>query len=305
MTQDLPTRLDDLSVDELNQLASVIVGLKEAGYLMREQGFDARFSLVPGLPVLMRLEYRMPHPGPMPALLPESVAQASDDDLQVHLFGSMPAEGPTAAEIDAAVTAACGKVLPTLVQALDEPEPAPAPAGLPARWTDDEDARLVTEVANRMVIDRMTKGAAIAEVAAMLGRPKDGSEYRLNTKLKQDLSAALGALRAAEPPTAPIAPTLSPIAATLSPIEEHLLAMPTKGGWTLEMDMDLLQLAENGWAIPEIATELGKDGKAVAERFDLLTGYDRETKTRKWKRADLLAAAKEWAGKTKPATAAE
>ena len=344
MTQDLPTRLDDLSVDELNQLATVIVGLKEAGYLMREQGFDARFSLVPGLPVLMRLEYRMPHPGPMPALLPESVAQASDDDLQVHLFGSMPAEGPTAAEIDAAVTAACDKVLTSLVARdpvhVPDPSPVPTPAkaesasvapAKPAPWTELEESQLIGLVAHGIVTG-LTKGNAIREAAEALGRPYDGTAFRLNTKLKDRLAAHVEELRAHRPYPAPAQPhhhqpeaaapeadaAPSPVAnpepiaqaaaltaATLSPIEQHLLDMPSKGGWTLEMDMDLLQLSDNGWTIPEIATELGKDGKAVAERFDLLTGYDRETKTRKWKRADLLAAAREWAGKTKPATAAE
>lgn len=365
-------RLDHLSLSDLNNLVSAVVGLKEAGYLMREQGFEPSFSLVPGFALQMRLDYRMPLTGPIgagvqmadPDPLPVSIPPVqSDDDAQVTLLRKAADKPvlrkaspfPTPAQIEAAVNAACDKVLPnlpahaaepahsvakaeiTVIEPAAEPAPPPEPVAEPARaepssarpapWTDEEDAKLVYEVAKRMALDQMGKSAAAAEVAAMLGRPIAGTECRLHTKLKSALKAAIDGLTGVGPTTvADPAPIADPVlrgapadpvpmpepapqppltAATLSPIEQHLLDMPTKGGWTLETDLDLLELSQNGWTIPEIATEMGRDGRAVTERFDLLTGWDRETKTRKWNRSALLIAAREWAAKRAPASAAE
>jgi hypothetical protein len=178
------------------------------------------------------------------------------------------------------------------------------------------------------VVDRLergqTKGAAIQDAANDLGRPFEGTRFRLNTALKGRLAEALASKPVsdsaavdpvaqpapaqpspAQPANAEWRPDAALSASTLSPIEQHLLAMPAKGGWTLEIDLHLLELSEMGWTLPEIATETGRDGRAVSERFDLLTGYDRDTKARKWKRADLLAAARDWCAKTYPTPAAE
>lgn len=383
--------LDDMTLTELNTLASAIVGLKEAGYLMHEQGFIPSFSMVPGQPVLMRLNLQMPtlagafvstpgiyppppsaefFPAPMTPPVPAPPPYVSPTSSAAPRKPA-PARIIGAAEIDAAVNAACDTVLPKMAQQAAEP-PTPklevrpveaphkapveaqpkaevvascAPSALsrahPNNWTVQEDADLVRIVAEEMVLRGKTKAAAIAAAAAaaFVGRPEPGSEYRLKTKLADQLAGAMAELRAApalpvDPaPKAAAAPVAEPApapqpaaepaaepapkanadwrpehalsAATLSPIEQHLLDMPTKGGWTLEADLDLLELSELGWTIPEIATEMGRDGRAVTERFDLLTGYDRETKTRKWARAALLLAAREWAAKRAPASAAE
>lgn len=350
-----PVRLDDLTVDELNEMASAIVGLKEAGYLMQEQGFDARFSLVPGLPATMHQSYRMPHPGPMADLVPARTAAPEWHEGQMPAPRADRPQGiptwspktvdpapqcPTAAQIDAAVTAACDKVLPRAAAMAAEgpakklevrpvaapPVAAPVPPkteadstapGKPTPWTEGEDAQLVDLVAHGIVIEGKTKGASICAAAATLNRPVDGTGWRCNTKLKDRLASRIVDLRGPQPSamaaaevsapadTAEVRPDALLLTAELSPIEKYLLDMPTKGGWTMEADLELLELSEIAWSIPEIATQMGKDGKAIADRFDLLTGFDRETKARKWKRADLLVAARAWTAKASPATAAE
>lgn len=373
MTQEAPIRLDDLSVQQLNEMASAIVGLKEAGYLMQEQGFDVRFSLVPGFPVSMKLSYRMPLPSPMQALFPpppiDSDTATGQPVAPEWRATPMPKpakpKGPTAAEVDAAVTEACDKVLPKAAAMAAEgpaeklavrPEPAPEPTpeppkaesasiarpassapaatGQPAPWTEDETARALDIIRSHVRAGHSAFSAAPL-IAEALGRPISSIQQRIKTnwraavdQIKASLvdPASIATPEPRDPPPAAVAedqpqpiaspestptgsahwrPEAAPAAVGLSPIEQHLMDMPTKGGWTMEADLDLLELAETGWSIPEIATEMGKDGKAVAERFDLLTGYDRETKARKWKRADLLAAAREWTAKTKPAAAAE
>lgn len=93
-----------------------------------------------------------------------------------------------------------------------------------------------------------------------------------------------------------LSPAADPFAAppALSEIEAHLLALPRRHGHSLEDDLQLLQLADAGWQPAEIAAELGLDAKAVGQRWDVLSGLDRDTKQRRWTRPALLEALEGW-----------
>jgi hypothetical protein len=67
-------------------------------------------------------------------------------------------------------------------------------------------------------------------------------------------------------------------------VAAHIAALPRKNGWTLERDAILVALAIKGWKHDEIAIDLGVASGEVKARFDLLTGYDREAKTRAYPR---------------------
>lgn len=55
------------------------------------------------------------------------------------------------------------------------------------------------------------------------------------------------------------------------PVIQHLTTLPDKGGWSLADSLTLIEGALDGWSMEQIAVDLGRDGKAVRERFDALT----------------------------------
>jgi hypothetical protein len=81
-----------------------------------------------------------------------------------------------------------------------------------------------------------------------------------------------------------------------TPIVAHIMALTTKGGWTLERDLKLMHLSIESWQPNEIALELKIQASEIRPRFDLLTGLveDKATgkKVRCFKRKDVLEALK-------------
>ena len=385
---DNPLRLDDLTLDALNDMASMIVGLKEAGYLMREQGFEPRFDLRPGFPVRMMLEYRMPMAAPMesglaafkagprpsprhpvpPAPGPDFLAACDaglakielDDDGQAWIVVPEPEvkteaedltlQGAklnlepaplTAADIETAVSGAFiavtgrdPKPVPQPAQYDNEDAAAPAPvkpaaSGLGAPWTKDEDRKLVQMASERMALLGHSKAAASDFAAVHLGRPVPGTYHRLRHQLAQPLADAIAALQArqsepaapdepgantadsgggADPsPAAPIASTPAPSipAPDMAAAMQHLLNVPSKGGWTVERDRELLELLTKAWGTPEIAMEMQLSGRDVTDRYNLLTKPDPVTKVRAFSVAVLMAAMDTVFDSGAPAAAAE
>lgn len=79
------------------------------------------------------------------------------------------------------------------------------------------------------------------------------------------------------------------------PIAAHIMTLPTKGGWTLERDLELMELSIEGWQPNEIALQLKIQSSLIKPRFDLLTGLYEDAdgkKVRRFKREDVLAALK-------------
>jgi len=261
---------------------------------------------------------------------------AENDPVQAMDTEADPA-GPSVAEarpevlpemsLASAIGAAMADAAPLMPASPAPQSPPPGSASALAAltiWTDAEDARLIQITVGAMIMGA-PKAAAIRAAAEELGRPFNGAQSRLYSRLKPAFEVALREAEArknhaADPiaePAAPSSPAAgasdggavsspAPVApldpaplprADLSPIEAHLFALPAKGGWTMERDFTLLTLAEEGWKPGEIAEDMGLDARQVQDRWDRLSGLDPETKARRWTRADLIAALKGWTGK--------
>jgi FixJ family two-component response regulator len=62
------------------------------------------------------------------------------------------------------------------------------------------------------------------------------------------------------------------------------LALPTKDGWTLQRDHELMDLTLTGWMPNEIAMDLKVSTRDVQARFDLLTGLHEDVASKKQRR---------------------
>ena len=173
-----------------------------------------------------------------------------------------------------------------------QPEPAPEPApeaARPPRWSEDE-----TEVALGIIVNAVLAGrsaySCLAEIAQKTGRPQPSIQQRIKREWKAEIAArvaqvkrqaqAQSTLQAAPAQAAPAQMGLE-----LDALAKHLNAHAGKGGWTISEDAELFRLAEVGWKVPEIATEMGRDGKDVQRRFDLLA----DKKGARFPRADVAA----------------
>lgn len=200
-----------------------------------------------------------------------------------------------------------------------------------APWTDDEDHRLVALVVSGVVGLGLTKTAAINAAAREMGRPETGTVWRCKNKLATRLDSAIAEAVAAkadaealltpspeaarqdapqpqadvqgesaEPPVGD-APALVPEPGAgapthvANPILAHIMTLPTKGGWTLERDLELMELSIQGWQPNEIALQLQIQASLIRPRFDLLTGlYEdaNDKKVRRFRREDVFEALK-------------
>ncbi len=166
-----------------------------------------------------------------------------------------------------------------LTEPLTEPQPDPVPeaaeATRPARWSDEE-----TEIALGLIVQALKAGrsayTALKDIAAQTGRPQPSIQQRIKREWKAEIAARLAAAQAA--PSAQLG-------LEMDPLTQHLNAHAGKGGWTIAEDYELFRLAGIGWKVPEIATEMGRDGQKVQRRFDLLI----DRKGAKFLRADVAA----------------
>lgn len=188
--------------------------------------------------------------------------------------------------------------------------PAPAPIAGSASalaatsgqklWTEEEDARLVNLVATAIVNLGLPKKTAISEAARILGRPEQATHFRVYNKVKTQLAAAISALAmdqaqtetpdAGEPPspiedepdvepgqrdagtTVRAAASIEGQLADADPLIAHLDQLTYKDGWSLERDVEFLELKGLGWNENEIALEMKIQAKLLRPRLDLLTG---------------------------------
>ncbi len=350
--------LDRLSLQDLDDLLVSLDALKRAGDVVVELGMVPVFCAMPGQPIAMTLDEVMP---PIDQQLGIDLSSQPDETATYIVTGAAdgpltfteitdPAPGPAveAAAVDPAQDSGGGDVqIPaaaTLVETIEMPEPLAAGAeyegmaaaqpdtgaaatavARPAAWTPEEDEKLVSLVALGIVGGKV-KQQAVVTAAHELGRPFEGTRFRLHTKLADRLTAKIESLRtdavsrlidthqpdpqppvptvpAVEPASgapsspAPDAPVDMAAQADPSPIEAHLLGLPRKGGWTMERDHELLELICAGWAMPEISAEMSIPAGDLKARFDLLSGLHRNADdklVRRWSRDELLAALTPW-----------
>lgn len=188
--------------------------------------------------------------------------------------------------------------------------------GRPALWSEADDQTAIWMTAN---------GHPAEAVAARVGRPVEGTKWRLKNKLRDRIAEARaliseaagqparpdepGAITTEDPaqdaapeePDAALAAVVAPVppeaggGTNLAPagidpdLWAHAQAVPRGKIWTLQRDLELLELAELGWSPDEIGLELHVVGKEIKPRFDVLTA------ARRWKRAEVLAALRELA----------
>ncbi len=206
-------------------------------------------------------------------------------------------------------------------------------------WTPEEDDRLVALIVEMVTVQGLTKSAALPLAATELGRPVPGTEFRANRKLKDRINGAIfaAATRQAQTETPEARDRLSeavadrpafvvaqgteatlppdidarsrevainhgnhPASFTADPVTTHLMALTDKGGWTLDRDLELMELSIAGWHQNEIALQLQMQANAIRPRFDTLTGLHEDAsgkKVRRFTREDVCAALTRLAGK--------
>lgn len=244
-----------------------------------------------------------------------SIEVQADGALIIETGADIPAEVPAApAQAEGSTFVAIagqdgGQGAAAILPTVDPVDPAPAPGSAsamadrrPAAWTEDEDARAVeifVDARRRLV----PIGEAYAAVADALGRPLEGTKFRLKNKLAERVEAGLAPPKATPaaktPAPAPVQPPQPAPAAPLTPtgeLQTYLAALPRKLGreeWPLRSDLSLIEMSNQGFAKQDIAVDMGVDAKLIGERFDLLTGQHRDADdkpVRRWKVRDVLAA---------------
>lgn len=246
---------------------------------------------------------------PSPAEAPPEAEPVVPADGQRHpasaFFAGVTLQEPELPRDEAAPCAEPEPVAPIVAEPADAAPPVASQ--VPPRWTPQEDDRLIETVA-RLVCAGHSRAGAIASAAQMIGRPFEGTHFRVYKILKGRLDEAIleasrhqapgqetsepvaPAGEAEDPRPAPVAAAvpagageqLAPAvpddpAALLSgrgePDDElgrHLWTLTRKGGWDFGADHRLMDLACLGWRLPDIAGEMGRPDLEVKRRFDLL-----------------------------------
>lgn len=192
-----------------------------------------------------------------------------------------------------------------------------AASSLPAPWTAAEDKTLVDTIVALMIGGMARKPAATEASKLLPGRTADACIYRAHTKAKDTINAlvAEAAILQAQTETPEIPEAVPPLsqgdaaaeghssaaAQSTDPLLVHLCTLTDKGGWSLQRDLDLMELSNAGWPAADIAREIQMPDAAIKPRFDALTGlHDDEAtgkKARRWSREEVLGALLVIAGK--------
>jgi hypothetical protein len=266
-------------------------------------GGDPQSSAVPSSAVAVAL----PPPGATEAPPPPQAAEAAAVGAAEDSGGGQQAAAAPSPAAPAAQTEDRAPV-PGSASALA----ASAAAVRNNAWTPEEDARLIEVVVMGMQRLGLGKYAAIRAAAEELGRPVPGTEFRCKNALRARLEDAL----AAAPPSPEAAPVAdgdtaaegaTPAAVqadngsfVADPVTAHLMALTDKGGWTLDRDLELMELSIAGWAPNEIALQIQMQAGAIKPRFDALTGLytdGNDKKQRRFSREAVFEALTRLAGK--------
>lgn len=315
-----------LTLEELRAMAEQLDALDQAGTMLKAAGFAPTFFLAPGqtcifLPPLAAFASHGETPADAPdpyqfaklsqhyppalnldqiiglphkiVIPPECLEEGHDLEPQ-----SPPALGSDGDAGGASEGVVFSPDLPDAPPAAPQEMEPPAPAAKdhaqkPKPWTAEED-EIAVELAAELTAKNAQKRTIVELVAKRLGRPLDGTYFRLRNRLKARIDARArelqGLARKArkEAVDASVAPLLLTPADIAPPAEEpgeeaqavagalaaHLAAVPRTGkwaGWTLQRDIEVLDFVFLGWTSNEITRELGVAPGLVADRFDVLT----------------------------------
>lgn len=216
------------------------------------------------------------------------------------------AAGPREGEAPAPLAAEPEAVTPGSARAL-------AATAQPPRWTEEEDATAIRMAVERLRVDHWTDTELARVIAAALGRPQEGTKFRLKTKLWGAIQAGLKAPKPAAPEPEPVAPPLVVVEA--APVPEavfakpqpepaapepqprplgnsaaarHLTSLPPSVDWTREDDIELLEALGRGFKLAEIAVDMRRDWAALKRRSDALLQFDPQKKRTAFLPGDLL-----------------
>lgn len=243
---------------------------------------------------------------PEPEQLWQVAGLPADPGGTIELSATITAEAPPAGDTGESAATPEPAVTGAGEADADAADPAPQPVW-PARWTEDETARLIEIMAVRM--ERHGEGMRpAAEIAAgILGRPVEGTLYkarsiveRIEAARRSVVAQVLDRLAPAGTSTEPggenqrvaeplpeAAPEAVPGADALTPTGElhhHLAQVKRDKLWTIERDHDLMHFSRLGWPAGDIALEIKVPVAEIKPRFAVLTA------ARKFKVVDVLAA---------------
>lgn len=275
-----PSKMHRLQLEEFAGALTATAKAMEVASI--DYGIETWASVVPGKPIQITLDYVVPMAQPAfpypPAPVIQTTSYAIPEVVVIHEVAQPVAPKP-------------------------EPQAAD-PAPLPAKpnWTQADDKAAIDAYVASILASEPIK-TATENAAYAVGRPLEGTRWRLKNVLADQLAEALKiaseipAPPVADPSTAPAednrsgeaadAPKPTPPAApvpapTADLLDAHLADMPRNGTWTPERDLDLARMSvENGWSIQDIAVDFGMDAGAVKDRWDALTGLHRDPKTDK------------------------
>jgi len=175
---------------------------------------------------------------------------------------------------------------PTAPAAASDPEPAPIPSRAGEPWTDEEDAR---------AIEMKRDGMSARKIAEALGRPVQGTCFRLSKVLQDRIkqpakspAAKSPAAIPAEPQTKADTPKGAAVAAPqfdpttplwFRQLDAVLTAIGYKTPWTPALDLELVEELARGRRVAEVAADMKIDAAAVKARWFALTPDGRPTIT--------------------------
>ena len=175
---------------------------------------------------------------------------------------------------------------PTAPAAASDPEPAPIPSRAGEPWTDEEDAR---------AIEMKRDGMSARKIAEALGRPVQGTCFRLSKVLQDRIkqpakspTAKSPAAIPAEPQTKGDTPKGAAVAAPqfdpttplwFRQLDAVLTAIGYKTPWTPALDLELVEELARGRRVAEVAADMKIDAAAVKARWFALTPDGRPTIT--------------------------
>lgn len=152
-----------------------------------------------------------------------------------------------------------------------EPEPEPVVAPDPVAGRRANVARSWTDAEDRRAWDLRKRGMTAAMIARELGRPVEGTGWRLRNVLPAKMAGMEQPSRSPDPVTPAPVQAPQPLPAWHRDINAELNALGYKSPWSAALDLDLVERLARGEKLPVIALDFGIDVSAAKARWTALT----------------------------------